>query len=73
MNNLAHNPPPVPDTDIADAIAAWLRRAPPRILLELADGESRSGAAAAIGELIAAHMTMAYPELVESSAPPLPF
>ena len=65
--------PPVPDTDLASAIAAWLRRAPPRILLELADGDSRAGAAGAIGELIAAEMTMVYPELVESSAPPLPF
>lgn len=65
--------PPIPDTQLARSIASWLRRVPARTLVELADSDARDGAAAALGEMIAAEMTMAYPELVESSAPPLPF
>ena len=73
MDRLATPLPPVPDTQLAQSIAAWLCRVPARTLLELADVDAREGAAAALGEMIAAEMTMAYPELVESSAPPLPF
>lgn len=65
--------PPVPDRQLARAIAAWVEQAPRRILLELMDDEARPYAAAVLGELIAAEMTMTFPELVESSAPPLPF
>lgn len=65
--------PPVTDTKIARSIALWLRSVPARTLVELADADSRDDAAAALGEMIAAELTMAYPELVESSAPTLPF
>jgi len=41
--------------------------------MELVDSEARPMAARALGELIAAEMTMMFPELIESSAPPLPF
>ncbi|MDQ0250799.1 hypothetical protein J2W22_002863 [Sphingomonas kyeonggiensis] len=73
MPRLAEPMPPVPDTQLARSIASWLRRVPPRTLVELADSDARDDAAAALGEMIAAEMTMAYPELVESSAPALPF
>lgn len=73
MEHLTDSLPPVRDTQIADAIAAWVRRAPRQILTELLDSEAREEASKALGEMIAAEMTMAYPELVESSAPPLPF
>lgn len=65
--------PPVTDSQLARAIAGWVRHAPRQVLLELADSEGRECAASALAELIAANMTMAYPELVDSSAPPLPF
>lgn len=73
MHGLADTLPPIPDSDLAHSIASWLRRVPTRMLVELADSEARDGAAHAPGEMIAAEMTMAYPKLVESSAPPLPF
>lgn len=72
MSRLAEPLPPVSDTQLAHSIASWLRQVPARTLAELADTDARDGAAAALGEIIAAEMTMAYPELVESSAPPLP-
>ncbi|MCP3732992.1 hypothetical protein M9978_21490 [Sphingomonas sp. MG17] len=73
MIRIAEPPPPVSDSQLAESIAKWLRRVPKRTLVELADIEARDRAAAALGEMIAAEMTMAYPELVESSAPTLPF
>lgn len=73
MSRLADTLPPVPETQLADAIAGWVRRAPPRMLVELADSGARDSAACQLAELITAEMTMAYPELVESSAPMLPF
>jgi hypothetical protein len=39
----------------------------------MTDGNSQPHATAAIGELIAAEMTMAYPQLAESRAQTLPF
>jgi len=73
MTHLSYPIPPLPDSDLAHAIAAWVQRAPRHVLMELIDSEARPIAAQALGELIAAEMTMAFPELVESSAPPLPF
>lgn len=64
---------PVPDADLARAIAGWVQRAPKQMLVHLADTDARDAAALALGEWIAAEMTMTFPELVESSAPPLPF
>lgn len=65
--------PPILDSQLAHEIAGWVQRAPRHLLAELAHGEARENAATALGEMIVANMTMAYPELVESSAPPLPF
>lgn len=68
-----HKRSPVLDSQLVDSIAAWVQRAPRQVLLELADSAGREGAAAALGEIIVAEMTMAYPEFVESVEPPLPF
>ena len=73
MRRFANTLPPVPDSQLAQAIAVWVRHAPRHLFLELVDTEAREGAAAALGEIIVAEMSMAYPELVESSAPLLPF
>lgn len=48
------------------------QRAPRDVLLDLADSASREEAAAALGELIVARMTMVLPEYVASVQPPLP-
>lgn len=73
MERIAIFTPPILDSQLAEHIAVWVRRAPRQVLLELADTEAREGAAAALGEIIVAEMTMAYPEFVESVEPPLPF
>jgi len=73
MTRLSHPLPPLSDSDLAHAMADWAQRAPRNVLMDLIDSEARPIAAQALGELIAAEMTMAFPELVESSAPPLPF
>ncbi len=71
---ITHAPiPPIPDTALVDSIAAWVRRAPRHVLVGLASSDERAEAASALGEMIVAEMTMEFPELVESSAPPLPF
>ena len=41
--------------------------------MELVDAHAREGATAALGEIIVAEMSMAYPELAESGAPLRPF
>lgn len=73
MTRIAPSASPVLDRQLAHSIAAWVRRAPRQVLLELADSEGREGAAEALGEIIVAEMTMAYPEFVESVEPTLPF
>lgn len=73
MSRFATLLPPVPDTQLGHAFAAWVCRAPRHTLSELADSDARADAADALSEIIVAEMSMAYPELVESSSPPLPF
>ena len=73
MTRIANPQPPILDSHLAHSIATWVQHAPRRVLLELADSEAREGAAEALGEIIVAEMTMAYPEFVESVEPPLPF
>lgn len=73
MNRVAHPIPPIPDCQLADSIAVWVQNAPRHVLLELADSAARADAARELGEIIVAELTMSYPELVDSSAPPLPF
>lgn len=72
---MAHHqsPIPIPEADLARVIAGWVQCAPKQMLVHLADTDSRDAAALTLGEWIAAEMTMTFPELVESSAPPLPF
>ena len=73
MERFTDSLPPVRDSQIAHAIATWVQRAPRKIIAELLDSEAQEAASKALAEMITAEMTMAYPELVESSAPPLPF
>lgn len=73
MNRVAHPIPPIPDCQLAGSIASWVQNAPRHVLLELADSAARADAARELGEIIVAELTMSYPELVDSSAPPLPF
>ena len=73
MTRLTASAPPVLDSQLVHAIADWVTRVPDHLLVELAIGERRAQAAEMISELIVAEMTMHYPELVESGAPPLPF
>ena len=73
MSRFADRFPPLSDAQLAQSIAGWVRLAPRHLFTELVDIEAREGAAAALGEIIVAEMTMAYPELVETSAPQLPF
>ena len=72
MNRAATIRPPICEADLAHAIAEWVQRAPREVLLNLADSDSREEAAAALGELIVARMTMVLPEHVDSVQPPLP-
>jgi hypothetical protein len=73
MTRLTPPAPPVLDSQLAHSIADWVTRVPDHLLVELAIGDRRAQAAEMISELIVAEMTMHYPELVESGAPPLPF
>lgn len=73
MARVVHPIPPIPDCQLAGSIAAWVQNAPRHVLLELADSAARADAARELGEIIVAELTMSYPELVDSSAPPLPF
>jgi len=73
MPRIIDSPLPVADAQLARSIASWVRLAPRHLFAELVDVEAREGAAATLGEIIVAEMSMTYPELVESSAPPLPF
>lgn len=69
------SPPQSRPSSTANLLAASPRGfgVPRHVLLELADSEARAEAASALGEIIVAEMTMAYPEFVESVEPPLPF
>jgi hypothetical protein len=64
---------PVLDSQLAHSIAGWVKQVPDHVLVELAIDDRRGQAAELIGELIVAAITMQYPQLVESVAPPLPF
>jgi hypothetical protein len=69
MERVAPPPPPVLDSQLAHAIAAWVLRAPREVFTALADGDWREAAADSLGEMIVAELTMAFPEFVEAIDP----
>ncbi len=72
-NELMERVAPLLDDCLARSIAEWLQNAPRPVLADLADTVTRKEAAAVIGGLIVAHLTMDYPEFVEAAEPRLPF